>query len=253
MCVVFRVWKRKGWRGTGKKTQRCRFCEHSRKTCWKQWKWTVSERLCVCVDAGYFPPLLDATDMFGPLLALVLPVRTIFMNQCRDRSEAIVNRCVSFTRQTAAFSGGKIRSRQPVNFCSSFPGTSNIPQPQLQTISLWTLYLSRALPCEIIASCPQINQRRAAMSCLSVSGSEDKPACPPPPHHHLSASIGNTSLHCLQHRVSAIQLGTRSSSPSNSIRLVWKLLDNWHLLHSTHTGTQMRYSFLPLGFHVWCN
>lgn len=76
---------------------------------------------------------------------------------------------------------------------------------------------------------PRTNQRRAPTSFCSLQ----RGLTPP-----LSSATGNTSLHCLQHRVSSIQLGTQSSSSSNSIRLVWKLLDNWHSLHPcTHTHT----------------
>lgn len=73
-----------------------------------------------------------------------------------------------------------------------------------------------------------VEQPRVACLFLGPRTNRLAPLC-------FSTSMGNTRQHCLQHRVSAIQLGTQSSWPSNSIRLVWKLLDNWHLLHSTHT------------------
>jgi len=45
VCVVFKVWKTKGCRA--KRKNLC-FCERSRKKCWKQWKWSASERLYLC-------------------------------------------------------------------------------------------------------------------------------------------------------------------------------------------------------------
>lgn len=74
------------------------------------------------------------------------------------------------------------------------------------------------------------------------------PALPPP--FCLSTSMGNTSLLCLQHRVSAIQLGTQSSSSTNSIKLVWRLLNNGicFTLH-THTHWHTNKIFIsPSGF-----
>lgn len=67
--------------------------------------------------------------------------------------------------------------------------------------------------------------------CLFLGTSVHKLVCP-----MLQDSNENTLLPCLQRRVSAIQLGARPYSSSNSIRLVWKLLDNWHSLRSTWTA-----------------
>lgn len=55
VCVWCSGCEREKAGGVQKKNRGARFCEHSRKKCWKQWKWTVSERLCVRIDAGYFP------------------------------------------------------------------------------------------------------------------------------------------------------------------------------------------------------
>lgn len=112
MCVVFWVWKRKGWRGKikRKKIRGARFCEHSRKKVLKEVKMD-SIRGIVC-ESGcrVFPciPLRPKGELkwaickSGPLRALVLPVKTLYLNHCSDRSEAGVNRCVSFTKRTTA-------------------------------------------------------------------------------------------------------------------------------------------------------
>lgn len=61
------------------------------------------QRDCVCVRmvgiSLYSIVTKEAATVSNvQLFALVLPVKAIYMNHCRNRSEAIVKRCVSFTR-----------------------------------------------------------------------------------------------------------------------------------------------------------
>lgn len=96
---------------------------------------------------------------------------------------------------------------------------------QLQTITLPPVYIHKP---NKVKKEPQDSSHAV---CLFLGASARQLVCPV-----LQDWDENTLLPCLPHRVSAIQLGARPYSSSNSIRLVWKLLDNWHSLRPTCTA-----------------
>lgn len=117
VCVVFNVWETRlqgeKERKKENKIRGARLCEHSRKKCWKQWKWPASED-CVCTDAGI--SLLYHCVQRGwdrqPCTSL-----SLFWIWCCLKIQNCFFRC-------------EIRLGQPVNLSKSFLITSIIWQPQ---------------------------------------------------------------------------------------------------------------------------
>lgn len=97
-------------------------------------------RMCVCVCVCFSVFHCDQRGRYGGpfsnsglYLLLVQLVKTIYVNHCWDRSEAIVKRCF-FYKMDRSYSEEKITFRQPVSFCGSFLITSYVLQPALRRI-----------------------------------------------------------------------------------------------------------------------